>query len=305
MPQPPLLEAQIPLPSSNKEEEVEEELEEKGPLELTYMTPTAASKGKSTICILPAAPKKTPLAPAPTCKSTCAPKMLGYYKQLMKGASTSRIPQPDFDGEEEASAFNIGYIDHAFSANIRPAINSTITNTEDPRTLKEAHMHSDWPKWQEAMDKEMDILLKASTWDTVDQSLGKNIVSNKWVFWIKHKSDGSIEKYKACLVARGFTQIYGINYFNTYSPVTHFSSIWAILALAACHNWEINTFNFIGAYLNGELGDNEEIYMQPAPGYKASQPNQVLKLKKSLYGLKQAGCRWYETLCGALGDVGF
>ena len=166
-------------------------------------------------------------------------------------------------------------------------------------------MHSDWPKWQEAMDKEMDILLKASTWDTVDQSLGKNIVSNKWVFWIKHKSDGSIEKYKAHLMAQGFTQIYGVDYFNTYSPVAHFSSIWAILALAACHNWEINTFNFIGAYLNGELGDNEEIYMQPAPGYKASQPNQVLKLKKSLYGLKQAGCRWYETLCGALGDVGF
>src|SRR5258708_534950 len=141
MTQPPLLEAQIPLPSSNKEEEVEEELEEKGPVGLTYMTPTATSKGKSTICILPAAPKKTPLAPAPTCKSTCAPKMLGYYKQLMKGASTSRIPQPDFDGEEEASAFNIGYIDHAFSANIGPAINSTITDTEDPRTLKEAHKH--------------------------------------------------------------------------------------------------------------------------------------------------------------------
>ena len=148
----------------------------------------------------------------------------------------SSIPQPDFDGEEEASAFDIGYIDHAFSTDIGPAINSTIINTEDPRTLKKACMHSDWPKWQEAMNKEMDTLLKASTWDTVDRPPGKNIVSSKWVFWIKCKSDGSIEKYKAHLMAQGFTQIYGIDYLDTYSPVTCFSSIWAILALATCHN---------------------------------------------------------------------
>jgi reverse transcriptase-like protein len=87
-----------------------------------------------------------------------------------------------------------------------------------------------------------------------------------------------------------FTQIFGIDYFDTYSPVAHFSSIWAILALAAHYDWEINTFDFIDTYLNRELGKDKEIYMQPVPSYKSEHLNQVLKLKKSLYGLKQAGC---------------
>jgi reverse transcriptase-like protein/gag-pre-integrase-like protein/integrase-like protein/Pol polyprotein len=301
----PLPEAQVPLPSSDEEQEVKEELEEEPPLGPTYMTPTAASKGKFTIRIPPAAPKKTPPAPVPTRKSTHAPKMPGYYKQLMKGASTSTIPQLDFEGEEEISATNIGCIDHAFFADIGSALNSSISNQEDPKTLKEARACLDWPKWQEAMDKEMSTLLKADTWDVIDQLPGKNIVSSKWVFQIKRKSDGSIEKYKAHLMAHGFTQIYGVDYFDTYSPVACLTSIRVILALAAHYDWEIETFDFVGTYLNGELGKNEEIYMQPAPGYEANHPNQVLKLKKSLYGLKQAGHCWYETLCSTLGDIGF
>jgi reverse transcriptase-like protein len=221
----PLPEAQVPLPSSDEEQEVKEELEEEPPLGPTYMTPTATSKGKFTIRIPPATPKKTLPAPVPTCKSTHAPKMPGYYKQLMKGAGTSTIPQLDFEGEEEISAADIGCIDHAFFADIGSALNSSIFNQEDPKTLKEARACLDWPKWQEAMDKEMSTLLKADTWDVIDRPPGKNVISSKWVFQIKCKSDRSIEKYKAHLMAHGFTQIYSVDYFDTYSPVACLTSI--------------------------------------------------------------------------------
>jgi hypothetical protein len=117
------------------------------------------------------------------------------------------------------------------------------------------------------MDREMATLEEAHTWRMVPRPLGKNIVGSKWVFRIKHKADGSIDKHKACLVARGFTQVYGLDYFNTYSPVVRLTSICLILAIAARYDWDIESFDFVGAYLNGELDDNEEIYMQSPPGY--------------------------------------
>ena len=121
---------------------------------------------------------------------------------------------------------------------------------------------------------------------------------------IKWKADGSIEKYKARLVAQGFTQKFGVDYFDTFSPVAKLSSFHTILAIAACNNWNANTFDFNGTYLNGELGNNEEIYMKPPPRY-TSEGEQVKHLLKSLYGLKQARCKWYETLSHALSDLGF
>ena len=113
----------------------------------------------------------------------------------------------------------------------------------------------------------MKTLEDAGTWTDVPRPTNKNIVSSKWVFRIKRKSDGTIEKYKVRLIARGFTQRFGVDYFDTYSPVARLASICTILAIAARNDWEINTFDFNGAYLNGELNDNEQIYMEPPPGY--------------------------------------
>jgi Reverse transcriptase (RNA-dependent DNA polymerase) len=154
------------------------------------------------------------------------------------------------------------------------------------------------------MDREITTLERAGTWETVPRPQGMNIISSKWVFRIKRKADGTIEKYKARLVARGFTQIYGVDYYDTYSPVARLPSIRTILAFAARYDWDIETFDFIGAYLNGELEADEDIYMQAAPGYE-EQGDQVKHLKKSLYGLKQAGRRWYDTLSNALTKIGF
>ena len=179
-----------------------------------------------------------------------------------------------------------GFVYHADFDNLISAEVVLNATDSDPTSITEAKSHSDWPKWKEAMDQEMATLEKAGTWCTVPRPSGKNVVGSKWVFHIKHKADGSVDKYKARLVARGFTQVYGVDYFNTYSPVARLTSFRTILAVAARYNWDIESFDFIGAYLNGKLDDCEEIYMQSPPGYD-NEPQTVKRLQKSLYGLNK------------------
>ena len=154
-------------------------------------------------------------------------------------------------------------VDHVFMAGFNDIITEAIEEDgTDPKSLAEAQSRSDWPRWKEAMDKE-----KAGTWKTVPRPNDKNIVRSKWVYRIKRRANGTIDKYKACLVAQGFTQIYGVDFFKTYSPIARLSSFRLILALAAHYDWEVKSFDFVGAYLNGELDENKEIYMYSPPGY--------------------------------------
>ena len=111
----------------------------------------------------------------------------------------------------------------------------------NPKSLSEAQAHNDWPRWKEAMDAEITTLDRAGTWSNIPQPTHKNIVGSKWVYRIKRKADGTIQKYKARLVACGFTQIYSIDYYHTYSPVARLTSIRFLLAMAARHDWEIDT----------------------------------------------------------------
>jgi hypothetical protein len=197
------------------------------------------------------------------------------------------------------------YSDYVFSTAFDNIITAAILDVEvDPKSLAEAQSSPDWPCWKEAMDCELTTLEKAGTWVDVPCPSDKNIVGLKWVYRVKRKADGSVNKYKVRLVARGFTQIYGVDYFTTFSPVAKLSSFRTILAIAARHNWEIESFDFNAAYLNGELDDDKEIYMHPPPGYNTDS-DFVKRLRKALYGLKQVGQKWYDTLLHALGDIGF
>ncbi len=142
-------------------------------------------------------------------RSGCTTHIPGQYRHLA-GEDTDNAEQLDF----------------VFCAEYDNLITEAIDNMDsNPTSLIEAQTHSDWPRWKEAMDCEMATLEHAGTWQTVQCLHNKNVVGSKWVFHIKHKADGSIDKYKACLVAQGFTQIYGVDYFDTYSPVTKLSSI--------------------------------------------------------------------------------
>jgi hypothetical protein len=123
------------------------------------------------------------------------------------------------------------------------------------------------------MDHKMATLEGAETWEIVPCLPGKNIVGSKWVFCIKQNAEGKIQKYKARLIARGFTQVFGQDYYDTFLPVARLASFRAVLVLAACFDWEIDMFDFIGTYLNGKLDEDEEIYMQPPPGYEGQGEN--------------------------------
>jgi Reverse transcriptase (RNA-dependent DNA polymerase) len=102
---------------------------------------------------------------------------------------------------------------------------------------------------------------------------GKNIVGSKWVFRIKQNAEGKVQKYKVRLVAYGFTQVFRQDYYNTFSPVARLASFHTVLMLAMQYDWEIDMFNFVGAYLNSTLDEDKEIYMQPPPGYEGQGEN--------------------------------
>ena len=113
----------------------------------------------------------------------------------------------------------------------------------------------------------------------------------------KKNGSGVIIQYKAHLVTQGFSQVPGVNYFDTFTPVAKLVLIHAILAIAAGDDLEIHQIDIKGVYLNGELTDCKIIYMQQPPGYHtASNERLVCHLQKTLYGLKQSGHHWYQRL---------
>jgi hypothetical protein len=125
------------------------------------------------------------------------------------------------------------------------------------------------------------------TWEVVDRPYGCKSVGCKWVFKKKLRPDGTIEKYKARIVAKGYTQKVWEDYFDTYSPVARLTTIRVLLSLAASHGLFVHQMDVKTTFLNGEL--EEEIYMDQPDGFIAKgQEGKVCKLLKSLYGLKQA-----------------
>jgi transposase InsO family protein len=175
----------------------------------------------------------------------------------------------------------------------------------DP-TFEEARRRPDWSRWEKAIQTELANLKQARTWTVIKRPPGRNVVGSRWVLRIKRNALGQVEKYKARLVAKGYSQVYGEDYFETFAPVARLASIRTILAIAAQNDWEIDTFDFHSAYLNGQLDDDEEVFMEQPPGFETEDRSQyVLKLGKAIYGLKQSGRKWYEALRGKLSAQGF
>ena len=173
-------------------------------------------------------------------------------------------------------------------------------------TYAEARRRPDWPKWEDAIKKELRGLDESGTWRLVKRPPDANLVDSKWVLKIKKNAAGEIDKYKARLVARGFTQIYGVDYYETYSPVARLASFRLLMAIAARNGWALDNFDFDQAFLNSILGEDEVIYLEQPPGYERKDREQwVYRLLKSLYGLKQGSKNWYDALHKALLELGF
>lgn len=155
-------------------------------------------------------------------------------------------------------------------------------NTDEPSSLTEALNNENW---SQAMDSEHQALLHNNTWHLVPRPKGKNIIGCKWVYKVKRKSDGTIDRYKAHLVAKGFKQRYGIDYEDTFSPVMKAATIRLILSIAVSKGWSLRQLDIQNAFLHGIL--EEEVYMSQPPGYvDKDHPSYVCKLDKALYGLK-------------------
>jgi hypothetical protein len=175
---------------------------------------------------------------------------------------------------------------------------------KEPETVKEALSGSNKTKWQEAMEKEMESLHKNDVWELVDLPKDRKAVGSKWVYKIKTDSDGSVERYKARLVAQGYSQKYGLDYDETFSPVVRFESVRTVVSLAAQQGLKLHQMDVTTAFLNGEL--EEEVYMKQPEGFEVpGKEHLVCKLRRSIYGLKQSPRCWNATLDGKLKRMGF
>jgi hypothetical protein len=153
------------------------------------------------------------------------------------------------------------------------------------------------------MQAEIKALEDNNTWTLEPLPPDKVLIGYKWVYKVKHNSDGSIERYKARLVAKGFTQFEGLNYFETFSPMAKLTTVPCLLALAAINNWHLHQLDVNNAFLNGDL--DKEVFMKPPIGFISKGDNQVCKLNKSLYGLKQASQQWFSKFSSTLLLHGF
>ena len=134
-------------------------------------------------------------------------------------------------------------------------------------------------KWKMAMQNEYDALQNNGTWTLVPAEKATKLVGNKWVFRVKYNPDGSISKYKAWLVAKGFHQTYGVDFFETFSPVVKPCTVRIVLSLVVMNCWPIRQLDVNNAFLNGML--IEDVFMPQPEGFINSQfPNHVCKLQK-------------------------
>lgn len=172
----------------------------------------------------------------------------------------------------------------------------------DPDSIAEAKQRGDWPMWQKAINEEYSSLLKNDTWILCELPPGRKAITCKWVFKLKRKANGDFDKYKARLVARGFSQEKGFDYNETYSPTAKLTTFRILLAIAVHHGYLVHQMDVKCAFLNGLL--NEEIYMQQPDGFQKGT-SKVCKLNRSLYGLKQASRMWNERFNEFIVKLGF
>jgi hypothetical protein len=159
-------------------------------------------------------------------------------------------------------------------------------------------------EWENAMKEEIFAIETNEAWVLVDLPQGKDVVGVKWVYKVKYNANGSVQKFKARRVAKGYVQKYGVDYFDTFSPVARFETIKIVLAVATQMKWSVLQFDVKFAFLNRCL--EETVYVLQPPGFTIQgKEEKVYKLKRALYGLKQAPWAWYARLNSYLQQSGF
>ncbi|GKA91148.1 retrovirus-related pol polyprotein from transposon TNT 1-94 [Tanacetum coccineum] len=162
----------------------------------------------------------------------------------------------------------------------------------DPESFEDAITCDQSAHWREAMEDELNSMSKNNIWELAELPKGAKPVGCKWVYKTKLDPNGNVERYKARLVAKGYTQKEGVDYKETFSPVSRKDSLRIVMALVAHFDLELHQMDVKTTFLNGDL--HEDVYMAQPQGFKSKgQEHLVCKLKKSIYGLKQASRQWY------------
>ena len=157
-------------------------------------------------------------------------------------------------------------------------VNITSEALNEPTSIAEALSSPDKAKWEDAMKKEMQSLHANDVWGLVKLPANRKAVGSKWVYKQKIGPDGSVERYKAHLVAQGFSQKYGLDYDETFSPVVRFESLRTLISLAVQNGMKLHQMDVTTALLNGELED--EVYVRQPEGFVSKgQEDLVCRLK--------------------------
>ena len=217
------------------------------------------------------------------------------------------IKEPRTSARIRKALVRFGYDEYAVTASPVGQVRHVAYNVcevEEPISMKEARTNEHSREWMSAADSEYNSLVENETWRLVELPPGRKTIGCKWVFKAKHDSDGRVSRFKACLVAQGYAQKYGIDYDEAFAPVVRFSSIRTLLAFAIQNNMVVHQMDVVTAFLNGKLDEN--IYMRQPEGYvQPGKEHLVCKLQKSLYGLKQSPRCWNIALREKLEKLGF
>ena len=171
-------------------------------------------------------------------------------------------------------------------------------------TVEEALTGTDKDKWKNAMDAEYESITSNNVWDLVELPKDGKVVNCKWIFKCKLGDNGLVERYKARLVAQGYSHRPGVDYTDRFSPVVRFECVRTVIALSVKCTLKLHQMDVTMAFSNGEL--KEVVYMKQPEGYvKKGQERLVCKLKRTIYGLKQSPCCWNSIFDSQLKKMGF
>lgn len=221
--------------------------------------------------------------------------------QIEGGGSESRYPKT----ERKPPMYLSDYVSEISDQMLTEDIDYCYRTYDVPQTFKEAISSSNSDAWAKAMKEEIDSLNENDTFTLTCLPEGKHAVGGRWVYAIKNNADET-KTFKARYVAKGYNQVMGVDYKETFSPTANLTSIHALMQVAAQHDLNVHQMDIKTAYLHAPI--DCELYIEQPEGFEQRSDigeKLVCKLNKSLYGLKQSGRNWNLMLSNHLCKNGF
>src|SRR5690606_27085974 len=175
------------------------------------------------------------------------------FKQSKFDITMRGAPRPVQDSSSPSSSESEQSQNFETEEEVLLVVIAQLDFSTEPKTLNSTKSRQDWPEWEVVVQEELDSLKENQVWNEVDRPKGRKVVDSMLVFKIKHNADGFIDRYKAKLVAKGFTQIKGLDFDETFSPVVRYDTLRLLLVLSTHHNWTPRQLDIKTAFLYGLL----------------------------------------------------